>query len=650
MATSVSKTVTYEGMDYSGSVTTTISGNTVTVKYSVTAPSNWMKVKVWLNGTEYWLVSSVPWSGTKTLTKTLTISGPSTIGCAMGIIHPDTGANVKTIIHNTNLSQTPASYKVAYNANGGTGAPSSQTKYYGTAIKLSATKPTRTGYTFAKWTTAANGTGTPYAPGDSYTANAAATLYAQWTANKYTVTYDANGGTGAPAAQTKTYGQSMIITSTEPTRARYRFLGWAESKTAASAQYSAGGTYSKAITSNVTLYAVWELAYQPPVVSKVTAVRCDADGNDADDGTYARVSAVWSVDTVYDASNVGTVVGGYAAQGSEESTEFSMAPNGTASGTATAIVPNMSADVQYLITATASDAVEIGGIRYTGERSTVLTKAAFVLDFHSGGRGIGIGCAAPDEGLSVGYETEFLCQDIKRFYSGGQVREFLKRADFDSRRGVVPSATQYLASEYMRDCNDESAAYDQVYLNTSGNLWRSIGVGRSDSDGANRVTNSVNLGIDKDGNRLISVSDAEKWLSAIGAAAESHNHSAADITSGTLPISRGGTGQTSKLAAYKALGGWTKVAGITGTNSATIDLSGYYEVMIVGWYSTTYIGSANFMVANFGTTQKEVYLGGGYYSSGARRCAVKLSTTKITGVCMNIDSSSVTGNWNLYAR
>jgi len=568
----------------------------------------------------------------------------------MGIIHPDTGANVKTIIHNTNLSQTPASYKVAYNANGGTGAPSSQTKYYGTAIKLSATKPTRTGYTFAKWTTAANGTGTPYAPGDSYTANAAATLYAQWTANKYTVTYDANGGTGAPAAQTKTYGQSMIITSTEPTRARYRFLGWAESKTAASAQYSAGGTYSKAITSNVTLYAVWELAYQPPVVSKVTAVRCDADGNDADDGTYARVSAVWSVDTVYDASNVGTVVGGYAAQGSEESTEFSMAPNGTASGTATAIVPNMSADVQYLITATASDAVEIGGIRYTGERSTVLTKAAFVLDFHSGGRGIGIGCAAPDEGLSVGYETEFLCQDIKRFYSGGQVREFLKRADFDSRRGVVPSATQYLASEYMRDCNDESAAYDQVYLNTSGNLWRSIGVGRSDSDGANRVTNSVNLGIDKDGNRLISVSDAEKWLSAIGAAAESHNHSAADITSGTLPISRGGTGQTSKLAAYKALGGWTKVAGITGTNSATIDLSGYYEVMIVGWYSTTYIGSANFMVANFGTTQKEVYLGGGYYSSGARRCAVKLSTTKITGVCMNIDSSSVTGNWNLYAR
>lgn len=650
MATRVSKTVAYSGMDYSGSVTTTISGNTVTVKYSVTAPSNWMKVKVWLNGAEYWLVNSVPWSGTKTLTKTLTISGPATIGVAMGIIHPDTGSNVKTIIGNTNLSQTPASYKVSYNANGGTGAPSSQTKYYGTAIKLSATKPARTGYTFAKWTTAANGTGTAYAPGASYTANAAATLYAQWTANKYTVSYNANGGTGAPAAQTKTYGQAMTITSAVPKRERYRFLGWAENKSATSAQYSAGGTYSKAITSNVTLYAVWELAYQPPVVSKVTAVRCDADGNDADDGTYARISAVWSVDDAYDASNFGTVVGRYAAQGSDEATQFAMEPNGTTVGTATAIVPNMSVDVQYMVTVTASDAVELEGVEYTGERSTVLTKAAFVLDFHAGGRGIGIGCAAPEDGLSIGFDTEFSCQDINRFFSGGQLREFLKRVDFDSRRGVVPSATQYLASEYMRDCNDESAAYDQVYLNTSGNLWRAFGVGRSDADGANRVTNSVNLGIDKDGNRLVSVSDAAKWLSAIGAAAESHNHSAANITGGTLSISRGGTGQTSKLAAFKGLAGWTKVAGITGTNSATIDLSGYYEVMIVGWYSTTYIGSANFMVANFNTTQKEVYLGGGYTSGGSRRAVVKLSTTKFTGVQLAIDGTAVTGNWNLYAR
>lgn len=641
MATSVSKTVTYEGMDYSGSVTTTISGNTVTVKYSVTAPSNWMKVKVWLNGPEYWLVSSVPWSGTKTLTKTLTISGPSTIRCAMGIINPDTGANVKTIIPNTNLSQTPASYKVSYNANGGTGAPSSQTKYYGTAIKLSATKPSRTGYTFAKWATAANGTGTSYAPGASYTANAAATLYAQWTANKYTVSYDANGGTGAPAAQTKTYGQSMTITSAEPTRARYRFLGWAESKSATSVQYSAGGTYSKAITSNVVLYAVWELAYQPPVVSKVTAVRCDADGNDADDGTYARVSAVWSIDTVYDSTNVGTVVGRYAAQGSDESTEFSMAPNGTASGTATAIVPNVSADVQYMITVTVSDAVEIGGVKYKGERSTVLTKAAFVLDFHEGGRGIGIGCAAPSDGLDVGFSSVFSgAVDFVSRLASHVTHRFVSSLRSSGESEAASNA--YSNALQLWDA-DEADFFGSLQATKQTNGEGVLIEGHRTVGGADKY-NTLRLLVNKDGTPVVSVSNGAAWRSGIGA------DNASNLTAGTTAIARGGTGQTSKLAAFKALGGWTKVAGITGTNSATINLSSYYEVMIVGWYSTTYIGSANFMVANFNTTQKEVYLGGGYTSGGSRRAAVKLSTTKITGVQLAIDGTAVTGNWNLYAR
>ena len=49
-----------------------------------------------------------------------------------------------------------ASYKVTYNANGGSGAPSAQTKYYGTTLKLSTTKPTRNGYNFKGWGTSAD--------------------------------------------------------------------------------------------------------------------------------------------------------------------------------------------------------------------------------------------------------------------------------------------------------------------------------------------------------------------------------------------------------------------------------------------------------------------------------------------------------------
>lgn len=86
-----------------------------------------------------------------------------------------------------------ASYTIAYNANGGSGAPANQTKWYGEALTLSSTVPTRTGYVFRGWNTAQDGSGTSYSAGASYTANTAAILYAQWEcANKVTV-YDENG-------------------------------------------------------------------------------------------------------------------------------------------------------------------------------------------------------------------------------------------------------------------------------------------------------------------------------------------------------------------------------------------------------------------------------------------------------------------------
>ena len=75
-----------------------------------------------------------------------------------------------------------ASYTVAYNANGGAGAPGSQTKWYGETLTLSNTAPTRTNYTFAGWATS-NGGSVAYQPGDGYTANSAVTLYAVWTVN-----------------------------------------------------------------------------------------------------------------------------------------------------------------------------------------------------------------------------------------------------------------------------------------------------------------------------------------------------------------------------------------------------------------------------------------------------------------------------------
>ena len=159
-------------------------------------------------------------------------------------------------------------YTVTYDANGGTGAPENQTKTYGETLTLSSTKPTRTGYSFVGWATSNTATTAEYQPGGSYTKNASVTLYAVWEVKTYTVMYDANGGTGAPENQTKTYGETLTLSSTKPTRTGYSFVGWATSNTATTAEYQPGGSYTK--NASVTLYAVWEV--------KTYTVMYDANG------------------------------------------------------------------------------------------------------------------------------------------------------------------------------------------------------------------------------------------------------------------------------------------------------------------------------------------------------------------------------------
>lgn len=72
------------------------------------------------------------------------------------------------------------SYTVSYNANGGSNAPSSQTKWYGQTLTLSSQTPKRANYTFLGWATGSSATSATYKAGASYTNNAAVTLYAVW--------------------------------------------------------------------------------------------------------------------------------------------------------------------------------------------------------------------------------------------------------------------------------------------------------------------------------------------------------------------------------------------------------------------------------------------------------------------------------------
>lgn len=148
-----------------------------------------------------------------------------------------------------------STYAVKYDANGGTGAPSSQSKVWGQALTLVSAKPSRTGYTFKGWASSSGATAAEYQPGASYTANKSITLYAVWELNEYDITYNLNGGTGSIPKQHVT-GKTTTLTTVRPTRARYDFLGWSKSKNAIKATYLPGASYTG--TGNVTLYAVWK--------------------------------------------------------------------------------------------------------------------------------------------------------------------------------------------------------------------------------------------------------------------------------------------------------------------------------------------------------------------------------------------------------
>lgn len=151
------------------------------------------------------------------------------------------------------------SYTISYSANGGSGAPSPQTKQKDRTLTLSSTMPTRSGYSFLGWAESSTATTATYYPSGSYTANKSTTLYAVWTkvqsAERYTITYDANGGSGAPAPQTKAKNERIYLSTQEPYREGYIFEGWNESRYAISPSYDAGDAFNQ--NASVTLYAVW---------------------------------------------------------------------------------------------------------------------------------------------------------------------------------------------------------------------------------------------------------------------------------------------------------------------------------------------------------------------------------------------------------
>ena len=356
------------------------------------------------------------------------------------------------------------SYSIKYNANGGSGAPSGQTKWYGTALTLSSTKPTRTGYKFSKWNTAANGSGTNYNAGASYTANAAATLYAQWTANTYTVSYNANGGSGAPSSQTKTYGQTLKLQTTIPKRTNYTFLGWSTSAAATTATYAAGANFTA--NANTTLYAVWKKSYTKPKISSLSATRCNSSGTNSDDGTYAKIKFNWT--STNDVSLI-TVNWQPATDGVSSETIDTINKN-KKGDTVEQVVGNGQFDTEtsYEFTVTVTDS---GG---STDRSTPMSSVSFHIDVSK--NSVAIGKAAEnltdkDGNAEDTFDVDWrlvsrnhLCVGDKRWYHDGNTGIFLSNEGYMHLQRTTAQGYHPYIGFYL---DNSTSGEGQIRLNCS---------------------------------------------------------------------------------------------------------------------------------------------------------------------------------------
>ena len=152
--------------------------------------------------------------------------------------------------------------------------PGNQTKIYDQNLTLQSNVPTRIGYTFVKWTTNKDGTGTAYQPGSQYSYNrdsdgGTVTLYAVWTPWKYTVRYDKNVPASSssqtvsnmPADQTKTEEVVLTLSSNKPSRNGYIFNGWQAQINGKAVDYQPGAKLSYDVDdkdgSTIILKAQW---------------------------------------------------------------------------------------------------------------------------------------------------------------------------------------------------------------------------------------------------------------------------------------------------------------------------------------------------------------------------------------------------------
>jgi uncharacterized repeat protein (TIGR02543 family) len=191
---------------------------------------------------------------TNTFTKTgSTFDGWNTAADGSGTTYADDAVYPFTSATTLYAQWAGVYYNVSFDGNGATGGSMSP-ENANTSTALATNTFTKTGYTFSGWNTARDGSGTGYAAGAFYPFTSATTLYAQWTADYYNVTFDGNGATSG-SMNPENANTSTALTTNTFTKTGYTFSGWNTAANGSGTSYAGGANYP--FTAATTFYAQW---------------------------------------------------------------------------------------------------------------------------------------------------------------------------------------------------------------------------------------------------------------------------------------------------------------------------------------------------------------------------------------------------------
>lgn len=261
-----------------------------------------------------------------------------------------------------------------------------------------------------------------------------------------------------------------------------------------------------------------------------------------------------------------------------------------------------------------------------------------------------------------------------------------KFTNMEARVGqTAPSSNVYWDKSWVVDRNGRLVHFEEGAWRTDNSYSISYGLRRFNAAATSNWTNSYTLAIDNSGNSSVSVSHAAAWRSAIGAVNRAGDTltanftlSASDTTGRWIKVKNSGhegslyadtAGNLGVWSDTKGKwvvrcnastgqvllnGGWTQIAQVQGTNSATYTSSSYTELLLMIWNSTSYMGTTIIPLSAIGATQYEVYTGGwGNNATNSNRAGCALvSNAKLTGVMVRSNNYDVTASsyFRLYAR